>query len=265
MNCLIFDIETIPDAELGRKLLDLDDSLSDAQVVKKMQEHQLEKKGTEFLSLHCHKIVAISAVLASDTQVKVWSIGELDDDEATLVSRFFAGVEKYQPTLVSWNGGGFDLPVLHYRALRHKISAPIYWDQGEKNSAVKWNNYISRYHQRHTDVMDLVALYQPRAFAPLNEVALLLGYPGKMGMSGAKVADYYFEGKLNEIRNYCETDVLNTYLVYLRFELMRGHLSEKDYNLRIEQLKATLAASEPEHLKEFMLSWEKGSCGVEAN
>ena len=99
MNALVFDIETVPDPVLGRKLLDLDDKLTDKQIIEAMFKNQLEKKGTEFLSLHCHKVVAISVVLANDNQVKVWSIGELGDNEESLISRFFAGVEKIQANI----------------------------------------------------------------------------------------------------------------------------------------------------------------------
>ena len=265
MSILVFDIETIPDTNMGRKLLNLSDSLTQAQVIEKMNEDRQQKKGTTFQPIHCHQVVAISAVLANPKQVKVWSLGDSEDNEATLVERFFAGVEKYKPTLVSWNGAGFDLPVLHYRAMLHKISAPSYWDQGERNSQVKWNNYISRYHQRHIDVMDLVALYQAKAFAPLNEIALLLGFPGKMGMSGAKVADYYLAGEINQIRNYCETDVLNTYLVFLRFELMRGNLNNSDYEARVEQLKMFLQENKATHLQEFLSCWNSGDGGIEAS
>ena len=264
MNALVFDIETVPDPILGRKLLDLDEKLTDQEVTKAMFKNQLEKKGTEFLSLHCHKVVAISVVLASNNNIKVWSIGDSKDSEKELILRFFAGIEKYKPTLVSWNGAGFDLPVLHYRAMLHKISAPTYWDQGERNSQVKWNNYISRYHQKHIDVMDLVALYQARAFAPLNQVALLLGFPGKMGMSGAKVSDYFQDGKIDDIRNYCESDVLNTYLVFLRFELMRGNLNLESYESRLKLLQDYLSESEKTHLKEFLNAWETGAVGCEA-
>ena len=97
-----------------------------------------------------------------------------EDSEAELIRRFFDGIEKYTPQLVSWNGGGFDLPVLHYRGLIHGIPAPRYWDMGEDDRDFKWNNYISRYHTRHLDLMDLLALYQPRANAPLDELAKLM-------------------------------------------------------------------------------------------
>ena len=129
---------------------------------------------------------------------------------------------------MSWNGGGFDLPVLHYRALKHGIQAPRYWEKGESDRDFKWNNYLARFHWRHVDLMDVLANFNNRAFAKLDEIAVMLGFPGKLGMSGAKVWDTYLEGGIKEIRDYCETDVLNTWLVYLRFEYMRGNLDDKD-------------------------------------
>ena len=79
------------------------------------------------------------------------------------------------------------LPVLHYRALLHKVAAPTYWETGDNQQNFRWNNYLSRFHYRHMDLMDLIAGYQNRAFAPLDDIASMLGFPGKMGMSGDKV------------------------------------------------------------------------------
>jgi predicted PolB exonuclease-like 3'-5' exonuclease len=172
-----------------------------------------------------------------------------------LLRRFFDGIEKFSPTLVSWNGGGFDLPVLHYRALLHGIAAPRYWETGENDSSFKWNNYLSRYHSRHTDLMDVLAAYQPRANAPLDEVATLLGLPGKMGMSGALVWENYLRGDILGIRNYCEVDVLNTYLVYLRFELIRGHLNLAEYTEECQMLRQTLSSDDKPHLQAFLQAW----------
>ncbi|HQV41269.1 MAG: 3'-5' exonuclease, partial [Moraxellaceae bacterium] len=156
-----------------------------------------------------------------------------------------------------WNGGGFDLPVLHYRALKHGIAAPRYWDQGEDDREFKFNNYLSRFHSRHTDLMDLIAGYQARAVQPLDQVATLLGFPGKMGMSGAKVWDAYLDGDVAGIRNYCETDVLNTWLVYLRFQLIRGHLDAGAYEAEIELTKQLLKADDKPHFTEFLDAWQK--------
>ena len=145
---------------------------------------------------------------------------------------------------MSWNGGGFDLPVLHYRGLIHGVQAPRYWDMGEDDREFKWNNYISRYHARHLDLMDLLAMYQPRANAPLDELAQLLGFPGKLGMDGSQGVGRVPGRRDRRIRNYCETDVVNTYLVYLRFQLMRGVLTREQYQDECDLVRATLGKSE---------------------
>lgn len=255
MNLFIFDIETVPDIEGGRRVLDMDANLSDEDVANAMYHLRRQETGHEFLRLHLHQIVAISVVLRTADRVKVWSLGDEAADEKELIERFFSGVERFSPTLVSWNGSGFDLPVLHYRAMKHKVSAPRYWDQGESDSSFKWNNYISRYHQRHTDVMDLVAMYQNRAYVPLDQMATLLGYPGKMGMSGAKVWDAFQAGDVKCIRDYCETDVLNTYLVYLRFQLLRGQITEEGLMEEEQFLRDYLKAEDQPHLNEFLSAW----------
>lgn len=255
MNVLVFDIETIPDLDAGRRLYGLED-LSDKDVAKAMfHMRRQETGGSDFLRLHLQRVVAISAVLRSRDQLKVWSLGDADADEKELVQRFFDGIDKFTPTLVSWNGGGFDLPVLHYRALVHGVAAPRYWDSGEDDREFKWNNYLSRYHARHTDLMDVLSGYQPRAVAPLDEIAAMLGFPGKMGMSGAKVWEAFLDGQIEGIRNYCETDVLNTFLVYLRFELMRGKLSQSAYESECQQLRAYLKAEDKPHFEEFLAAW----------
>lgn len=254
MNIFVFDIETVPDVDSGRRLYDLA-GLSDSDTGKAMLHLRQQQTGSEFLPLHLQRICAISVVLRHTDKVRVWSLGERDAPEAELVQRFFDGIDKFTPTLVSWNGGGFDLPVLHYRALLHGIQAPRYWDTGGEDRDFKWNNYLSRYHERHTDLMDVLAGYQPRASAKLDEIASMLGFPGKMGMSGAKVWDAYQAGEIDAIRNYCETDVLNTYLVYLRFELIRGHLTPVAYQQELDLLRDTLARDERAHLAEFLEHW----------
>ena len=135
----------------------------------------------------------------------------------------------------------------------HGIPAPTYWETGENQQNFRWYNYLSRFHYRHSDLMDVLAGYQNKAFAPLDDIATLLGFPGKMGMSGAKVWEQYLAGQIKSIRDYCETDVLNTYGVYLRFELMRGTINNTEYAQSIEQLKSYLTSEkERVHLQEFL-------------
>ena len=187
---------------------------------------------------------------------KVWTLGDVDAPEQELLQRFFDGIDRFTPTLVSWNGSGFDLPVIHYRSLLHGVAAPRYWDTGGSDRDFKWNNYISRYHERHTDLMDVLSGYQPRASAKLDEIATMLGFPGKMGMSGAHVWDSYLAGDIDGIRNYCETDVLNTYLGFQRFELIRGHLGADQYGKVCDEVRRELAAENKPHLDEFLENWK---------
>src|SRR4029450_3503943 len=135
---------------------------------------------SEFLSLEQQRVVTISIAMRTRDSFRVWSLGEPDAPEAELVLRFFDGIEKFTPDLVSWNGGGFDLPGLHYRALRLKVAAPRYWETGDEDNAFRYNNYLGRFHWRHLDVMDVLSSYQARARASLSDTAVLLGYPGKL-------------------------------------------------------------------------------------
>ena len=257
MHCFSFDIETIPDIEFGRKYFELGD-LADDKVATAMTFKRQQETGSEFLPLHQHRVVAISVALRTGDSFRVWSLGDEDSDEADIVGRFFDGIEKYSPDLVSWNGSGFDLPVLHYRALRHGIQAPRYWEMGESDRDFKWNNYLSRFHWRHIDLMDVLAGFQHRGRASLDQMAVLLGFPGKLGMSGAKVWDTYLAGGIRDIRNYCETDVLNTWLVYLRFEHMRGNLDDKALEREFDLLRDTVSSMQESHLDEFLAAWQAG-------
>jgi len=147
--------------------------------------------------------------------------------------------------------------VIHYRTLKNKISAPGYWEKGENNSAFRYDNYLSRYHDRHTDLMDVLASYNQSSSAPLDEIATLLGFPGKLGMDGSKIWDEYRAGNLIGIRNYCETDVLNTYLVYLRYQLMRGELNQDELEKEFTLLRDVLDNSGKDHLVQFSTAWDK--------
>ncbi len=255
MNVCVFDIETVPDVENGRRLYALE-GLDDADTAQAMFHLRRQETGhSDFLRLHLQRIVAISVVMRSGDMFKVWSLGDIRSGEAELIQRFFDGIEKHMPMLVSWNGGGFDLPVLHYRALLHGVTAARYWEGGADDQTFRWNNYLNRYHERHTDLMDVLSAYQLRAAVPLDGIAALLGFPGKLGMSGAHVWEQYLAGDLDGIRNYCETDVLNTYLVYLRFEKMRGRLSKESYTDECRRVRSALQQENKPHFADFLAAW----------
>ncbi|MCV6637649.1 ribonuclease H-like domain-containing protein [Candidatus Albibeggiatoa sp. nov. NOAA] len=263
MNVFVFDIETVPDVETGRQLYGHPDEMAelDPKGVERVMLYERNRnleRPVDMVKLHLQKIVAISGVFRFNGHFKgekkdtldVLSLGNAETSEQDLIRQFFGAINKYasaQPslTLVSWNGGGFDLPVLHYRALKYGINASHYWKV----------NYAYRYGSHHIDLMDKLANYQPSAFASLDEIASMLGFPGKMGMSGSKVWDTYLDGGIQEIRDYCETDVLNTFLVYLQFEMMRGHLTPEVYEQECNKVRQFLEQSDKAHLKDFLNAW----------
>jgi len=253
---LVFDLETIPDVSGLRTLLGSDAALSDAEVAAQAFSARREKTGSDFLQHHLHRVAAISCVFRDDEGFRVRSLGSLDDAEPKLIQDFYRIVERYTPQLVSWNGGGFDLPVLNYRALIHGINAARFWEMGEEDRDFKWNNYLSRYHTRHLDLMDHLAMYTGRANAPLDDLAKLCGFPGKMGVDGSQVWSLYQEGRLQEIRDYCETDVVNTYLVYCRYQLLRGRLTRDAYDTEIALVRTSLQNIDASHWRDYLSMWQ---------
>ena len=256
MQILVFDIETVPDTANGARLNGLEGLDPPAIAAAMRAARGVGADG--WLPLHLQRVVAISVLRqATDGSVVLRSLGDPDkDDEAQMIQQFFAGLERYNPVLVSWNGGGFDLPVLHYRALLHGIEARHYWENGDHDRDFRYNNYLSRFHWRHTDLMDVLSGFSPRAYAKLDELAVLLGLPGKLGLGGDRVAEAYFAGEHGKIRDYCECDVLNTYLIYLRFELMRGNLMSADYDAQCDRLREMLKEDGREHIGEFLELWK---------
>jgi len=254
VNTFAFDIETVPDVELGRRLYDLD-GFDDATVAHVMTFKNRQARHSDVLPPHQQRVVAISAVMRSSEGVRVFSLGEEQAPERDLVQRFFDGLERYRPTLVSWNGSGFDLPVLNYRALVHGVGAARYWEVGERDRDFRYNSYLARFHWRHVDLMDVLSGYGAGGRGSLDHVAQLLRLPGKLGMSGADVWPSYRRGELAAIRNYCETDALNTYLIYLRFQVLRGELDAKQHAYETQLVESKLEQSERPHLREFLVAW----------
>ena len=253
---LVFDIETVPDVAGIRRLHDIDASVDDAGVVAWFMQRRRAATGGDFAPLHLQKVVAIACALRDAAGLRVWSIGDASDDEPELIRRFFDGIERYTPQLVSWNGGGFDLPVLNHRALIHGVPAAKYWDWGDDDREFKFNNYLQRFHTRHLDLMDVVAQFQIRASAGLDAIARLCGFPGKLGMAGSDVGAAIAAGRIHDVRSYCECDVLNTYLVYQRFRLMRGELDAGEYAREISIARERVGTSDAAHWRAFMAAWD---------
>lgn len=256
---LAFDIETVPDCHGIRRLYELPDALPDEEVAEvafqRRRAMSSPNPGSDFLQPHLQRVVAIACVLRDDEGVRVWSLGSAEDPERALIQRFYDGIERYTPQLVSWNGGGFDLPVLNYRALLCGISAARFWESGDEDRDFRWNNYTSRYHTRHLDLMDVLAMYQPRNNAPLDDVAQVAGLPGKIGMHGSAVWEAFRSGGIARIRSYCEADTANTYLLYLRYQLLRGAIDLAHFRRECAAFREVLAKLSVPHWEEFLSRW----------
>jgi len=255
---LVFDIETLPDMAGWRRLQGGDAALDDARLFEQWNAERAAQGQGDFMPLYLQRVLCISCVFRNSEGLRIHSFVDRDgQSESRVVQSFFQVIEKHAPQLVSWNGSGFDLPVLHYRGLMHGVVADKYWDLGDDDREFKWNNYISRYHLRHLDLMDLLAKYTPRNNAPMDALAKLCGFPGKLGMDGSQVWAQYLAGQTEDIRRYCETDVMNTYLLYCRFQKMRGGLTETEYAQEIAFVRQNLQAFAPQesHWDEYLQAW----------
>jgi predicted PolB exonuclease-like 3'-5' exonuclease len=213
-----------------------------------------------------HKVVAISfleAEIERDSGQEGYVLkdlrsgGEAGFDEKQLLQGFFTYVERIRPRLVSFNGRSFDLPVLKYRAMVHGISAPWLHKSGDK-----WNSYSYRFATDwHCDLLEVLSDFGASARVKLNEVCAAFGIAGKFGVDGSKVAEMMDAGQIDEIRHYCETDVLNTYLVYLRYQLHTGTLSKTSYNAAVADVISFIDAEKENrpYLNDFMNAWGEAS------
>lgn len=249
-----FDVETIPDAGLLRQAHARPDA-SDAEIAEFAKQKQLEKTGgrSDFLPLAFHQAVAVSIVRrGADGALQIVSKAA-PADEKTIIEGFFAWIARSQPLLVSWNGKGFDMPMLALRALRHGVDAGGYWSGPPGD---RWDpKYVKRYDDgAHLDLMDFLSHYNPRNAASLADAALLCGLPGKMGYDGSQVHGLHQEGRFDDIRSYCEIDALNTYLVWLRLQLSTGALDAGAYAAACGRAEEFLAGGAP-HLQEFLAQW----------
>ena len=260
MNLLVFDIETVPDVEGGRRIYDLGEAsdTDTAEILFHYRRQQTEGR-SDFLRHYLHRVVAIAVIERCDQDLRLHSLGAADSPEQELIAHFFELVAARRPVLVSWNGRRFDQPVLHYRALLHGIDCAAYWDRGERDREFRWNNYLNRYHLRHVDLADVLSSYDVQATAPLHEISRLLGLPGKSGMNGSEVWQHYQDGGIADIRNYCETDVLNTYLLYLRYSRMQGSLDTGAYRAEVRRVQRLLSDSTEPHLSAYLEAWRDSS------
>lgn len=259
MTILAFDVRTVPDTAAGRRLYDLGD-LDDEQVARAMFAVQAQRHGREVLPPALQRIVAVSLVLHRAERLQVWSLGELDAEEGDLVQRFFDGIEKFFPTLVSWNGAAFALPVLHYRALLHGVGAARYWQSEGDGTGLRYAPCHDPLACRHLDLRRLLTGEVGCESGPeggqesLAQAATLLGMPAP---AATRDRDWetFSSGDIESLRDAGETGALTTFLIYLRFERLRGRLGPLEYAAERDRVRALLENDGRDHLSAFATAW----------
>lgn len=190
-----------------------------------------EKTGSEFLPVCFHRVVSISAVMA-DGFGRFLRVSTLDgDNERDKIAKFLAFIEDFNPRLVSFNGRGFDLPMIMARAMCYDLSAAAYFETNDRdNNKSKWENYRSRYDGRfHLDLLDHISDFGAVRGLKLDHICASVGLPGKYDVHGDQVLQLYYAGEQAKIDEYCRSDVLNTYWLFLKYELLRGKITKDDY------------------------------------
>jgi predicted PolB exonuclease-like 3'-5' exonuclease len=262
IHYLVFDIETRVDKELVKEVYDPENSLTLEQAYDTARDQILERSGqqSDFFPIPFHIPIAIST-LQADENYRIRALGSIGIDrfsEMDLVARFWQMFESVQ-TLVTFNGRGFDLPVLETRALKHGIALPRYFAAGQTKSTYRGSRYSDAY---HIDLCDFLSNFGA-AFRrnSLNVLAKLIGLPGKYSIAGEDVEYLYRQGRLKEINQYCMTDVLQTYLLFLRVELLRGRLDSTGYQeavtaAREDLMQRASGAGTENFLLDFLQRWK---------
>jgi predicted PolB exonuclease-like 3'-5' exonuclease len=220
-NIIVWDLETVPDLAGFAGANDL---------VGKSDVEIREAMGEKFPKHIYHSIICIGALIAH-READYWAVDAVgapyvgERTEKELITAFCDKISELSPQLVTFNGNTFDLPVLRYRAMVHGVSAP----------GLSSRSYFHRYTEDAIDLCDTLSSFNPQGKATLHEISRVMGLPGKpKGFDGGEVERYFREGKVKEVADYCRADVVNTYQVWLRYELFRGTLSQSAFE-RSEQ------------------------------
>jgi predicted PolB exonuclease-like 3'-5' exonuclease len=259
---LVFDIETRVDKELVKEIYDPENTLTLDQAYDTARDQILERSGqqSDFFPIPFHIPISIST-LQTDEHYRIQSLGCSGVDrysEKELVTRFWQIFEGVQ-TLVTFNGRGFDLPVLETRALKYGLSIPRYFGTGQARNTYRGSRYSDAYHIDLCDFLSNFGAAYRRS--SLNLLAKLIGLPGKYTIEGEDVEYLFRLGRLKEINQYCVTDVVQTYFLFLRVELLRGRLDEKSYPealgaAREDLIQRASSAGSENFLLDFFERWK---------
>lgn len=247
----VFDIESVPDVDLLREIYGYEGS--DLEVCNLAFKAQREVSGSDFLPLSFHKITSIASVLADEfgNFIKVGNFAkniDFKNREEALLDEFSKFLNKRNPKLISFNGRGYDMPLICLRALKYNTNLYSYYEVVNKECGKdKWENYRQRYSERfHLDLFDVLGNYGANRSLNLDSVCKMSGIMGKFEVDGSQVYELIFkDNDLAKVDFYCQSDVLNTYWLFLKFELTRSMINIDDYVTNLERMKDNLPQNAP--------------------
>ena len=258
-DLLVFDIETIPDIDCCYELTGIK-PYSDEHAVQLIYDYHEQSSGNSFPRQPFHKIVVLSILHAKNQgeyfKVEKISSASLEEkSEREIIDNFFQIFkEGFLPIIVTYNGKIFDIPVLKYRAMKHFVQSREFYCSGDK-----WNSYNQRYSMDwHCDLLEVLSDYGSASKnVKMHEICTMLNIPGKIGVDGSQVSGLFFQSEWEKLRNYCESDVISTYLIYLRLMHTRGNLVDEMYNKSIDSILFYLKnnTSNNKHYIKYLEEW----------
>ena len=227
VSYLVFDVECVADGDLISKVRYPDLDLSPEAAVDHYRAELVERlgEGRDFIpaTFMLPISVAIAKVSSKFELVDLIVLDAPDFRPHVIAKKFWQGWQHYRrPTLVTFNGRGYDLPVMELAAYRYGFDVPAWFNVEARSYEQTRNRYNI---DSHIDLQDLFSNFGAmRVSGGLNLLANIIGKPGKTGVDGSQVQDMYNEGKVAEINDYCRCDVLDTYFVFLRSRVLLGKI-----------------------------------------
>lgn len=233
---LVFDVESVADPVLVKKTRYAGEEIEPVAAVQKYRDELMAKYESDFIpyTFQIPVSVVVGKVDASFRLLEVVALDEPEFRSHVITENFWRGWEAYKrPTLVSFNGRVFDLPLMELAAFRYGLSLPAWFNLSGKQYEQPRNRYNN---EAHLDLHDVLTNYGASRFTGgLNLIANLLGKPGKMDVQGHMVQDYFNAGRLAEINDYCRCDVLDTYFVFLRTAVLLGWITRDEEHRIVDE------------------------------
>jgi len=256
---LIFDIETVGDGDLIQKVRYPYENLTPREAVTKYRRQLMEETGKDVLpgTFVLPVSVAIAKVAADYRLTEITVLDAPAFRPQEIVRRFWQGWQHYdRPTLVTFNGRGYDMPIMELAAYRFGISVPAWFNVDSKSFEQSRNRYN---HEAHLDLQDLLSNFGAfRMSGGLNLLASLINKPGKSGVDGSQVQDMYWNGQVEQINDYCRCDVLDTYFVFLRSRVLIGRLTLQEEATLTQMTREMLEEQADNHAayKHYLATWD---------